>query len=94
MQEPPELVHNAHWREAVWALRAGYLSLVIAAAGLVLTLSGWTPWVLAIGMIGWLGAAVFTVLGVAEAREELPEPRPSFWKMRLMLIHDTVHAVR
>jgi len=77
---------------AVWALRVGYLALVVAAAGLVVMLSGSTRWVLAGGVICWLAAAAVTAIGFLRARQELHEPRPGFWSMRLMLIHDTVHA--
>jgi hypothetical protein len=77
---------------AVWALRLGYLALVVVAAGLVLTWSGFTPWLLAVGVIGWLAAAAVMVTGFLRARRELAEPRPGFWSMRFMLIHDTVHA--
>lgn len=92
MAEPPELQQNGHWRMAVWALRAGYVTLAIAIVGLILILSGSTPWILAVGLIIWLGVAAVTVTGVVWARHELPEPRPGFWSMRFMLLHDTVHA--
>jgi hypothetical protein len=49
MSESPELRHNAHWRMAVWALRAGYVSLAVAIAGLIPFLTGSTPWVVATG---------------------------------------------
>ena len=77
---------------AVWALRVGYLALAVAIAGLIVTLSGSTPWVLAVGLIVWLTAAAVTLTGFFWARHELPEPRPGYWSMRFMLIHDTVHA--
>jgi hypothetical protein len=93
MREPPELRHNGHWRMAVWALRVGYLALAVGGAGLIVMLSGSTPWVLAFGVIGWLAAAAVTLTGLLWARHELPEPRPGFWSLRLMLIHDTVHAL-
>jgi hypothetical protein len=92
MDEPPELRRNGHWRMAVWALRVGYIGLAGIVAGLVVTLSGSTPWVLAIGVIVWLAAVGVTLTGFLSARHELPEPRPRFWSMRFMLIHDTVHA--
>ena len=92
MGEPQELQHNRHWRMAVWALRMGYLALAVAVAGLIAVLSGSTAWVLAAGVIAWLAAAAITLTGVFWARRELPEPRPGYWAMRLMLIHDTVHA--
>ena len=77
---------------AVWALRVGYLALVVVLAGLVATLSGSTPWILAAGVIFWLAAAAVMVAGFQRARQELPEPRPGFWAIRSMLLHDTVHA--
>lgn len=77
---------------AVWALRVGYLALVVIVAGLIAILSGSTPWVLAAGVIFWLAAAAVMVIGFLRARRELPEPRPGFWSIRSMLIHDTVHA--
>jgi hypothetical protein len=77
---------------AVWALRVGYLALVIVVVGLITMFLGSTPWVLAAGVIFWLVAAAVTATGFLLARQELPEPRPGFWSIRLMLIHDTVHA--
>jgi hypothetical protein len=77
---------------AVWALRVGYLALLVVAVGLVVMLSGATPWVLAVGVIFWLAAAAVMVAGFLRARQEIPEPRPGFWAIRSMLIHDTVHA--
>jgi hypothetical protein len=78
---------------AVWALRVGYLALAVALAGVIVLLSGSTPWVLAIGVIGWLAAATVTLTAFVRARNELSEPRPGFWSMRFMLIHDSVHAL-
>ena len=92
MDEPPELGNNGHWRMAVWALRVGYLGLIVGIAGLVVMLSGSTPWVLAAGVIIWLAAAAVTLTGVFRARHDLPEPRPGLWPMRFMLLRDTVHA--
>lgn len=92
IDEPAELQRNGYWRMAVWALRVGYLALLVVAAGLILTLSGSTPWVLACGVIFWLGAAAVMVTGFLRARQELPEPRPGFWSIRSMLLHDTIHA--
>ena len=92
MDEPLELQHNGHWRLAVWSLRVGYVGLAVGVAGLVVMSLGSTPWVLAVGVIIWLAAAVVTLAGFFWSRHELPEPRPGFWPMRFMLIHDTVHA--
>jgi hypothetical protein len=60
MVESQELQDNPSWRMAVWALRRGYLGLAIAAAGLFVPLSGSSPWILAVGVIIWLAAAVVT----------------------------------
>jgi hypothetical protein len=77
---------------AVWALRAGYVGLVVAIAGVIVMSLGSTPWFLAVGVIIWLAAAAVTLTGVFWSRHELPEPRPGYWPMRVMLIRDTVHA--
>lgn len=92
MDEPPELQDDGHWRMAVWALRVGYVGLAVAIAGLIVMSLGTTPWVLAVGMIIWLAAAAVTLAGFFWSRHELLEPRPPYWSMRFMLIHDTVHA--
>ncbi len=49
--------------------------------------------VLAVGVITWLASAAVTLTGFFWARHELPEPRPGYWSMRFMLIHDTIHAL-
>ncbi len=77
---------------AVWALRVGYVGLAVAIAGLIVMPLGSTPWVLAVGIIFWLAAAAVTLAGVFWSRHELAEPRPGYWSMRFMLIHDTIHA--
>jgi dolichol kinase len=92
MDEPSELSHNGHWRTAVWTLRVGYLALVVGIAGLIVIWLGFTPWILAVGVIMWLVAAAATLAGVLWSRHELPEPRPGYWSLRMMLIHDTVHT--
>jgi hypothetical protein len=92
MEEPPGLRNNGHWRMAVWALRVGYVGLAVSVAGLILTSLGSMSWVLAVGVIVWLGAAAVTLAGFLWSRHELPRPRPRYWSMRFMLIHDTVHA--
>lgn len=92
MDERPELQGNAHWRVAVWALRFGYVALAIALVGLIVTLSGSTQWILAVGVICWLVAAAVLAVGFLGALRVVPEPRPGFWSMRILLIHDTVHA--
>jgi hypothetical protein len=92
MDEPPELQRNGHWRMAVWALRLGFIALAVGLAGLIVESSGSTPWILALGLIIWLAAAAVTLTGVFWSRHQLPAPRPGYWSLRFMLIHDTVHA--
>ncbi len=92
MDEPPVLEHDRSWRTAVWALRVGFVALVVAIVGLIVMLSGSTPWVLGVGEISWLIAAVVALGGFFWARHLLPKPRPGFWSMRFMLIHDSVHS--
>jgi hypothetical protein len=92
MDEPAELVRNGHWRMAVWSLRVGYVGLAVAGVGLILLLTGSTAWVLAVGVLIWLATVVVTLTGFLRARQELPEPRPTFWSMRFMLIHDSTHS--
>src|SRR5215472_13794223 len=92
MDEPAELRHNRHWRMSVWALRVGYLGLIVGIAGLMVLSTGSTSWVLAAGVIIWLAAAAVTLTGVFRARHDLPEPRPGLWPMRFMRLHDTVHT--
>ena len=70
----------------------GYVGLAVGIAGLIVMSSGSTPWILAIGVIIWLASAAVTLTGFFLSRQELPEPRPGYWSMRFMLIHDTVSA--
>lgn len=92
MGEPAALHCNGHWRMAVWALRVGYVGLAVAISGLIVLSLGSTPWILAIGIITWLIAVAVTLTGFLWSRHELPEPRPGYWSMRLMLIRDTVRS--
>jgi hypothetical protein len=92
VDEAPELQHNGHWRTAVWALRVGYFGLAVALAGLIALAFGSTSWVLAGGMITWLATVPVTLTSFLLARHEVSEPRPRLWSMRLMLIHDSIHA--
>ena len=88
---PPELACLPPWRTAVWALRFGYGALAVGLVGLVLVLTGSTPWVLAAGVIGWLVCAAVTVTGVLRAHATAGPERPGLWPMRFMLIADSVH---
>lgn len=93
MDVPQELQRNWHWRMAVWSLRLGYVGLAVAIAGLVALAFGSTPWILTGGVIIWLATVPVTLTGFLWARRELAEPRPRLWSMRMMLIHDSVHAL-
>ena len=68
----------------------GFFGLAVAIVGVIVVLSGSTPWVLAVGAIIWLAAAAVTLTGFLWARRDFPA-RPGYWSMRFMLIHDTVH---
>jgi hypothetical protein len=92
VEEPPQLQHNGHWRMAVGTLRVGYFGLAVGIAGLIVTLSGSTPWVLVAGVTIWIVSAAVTLTGFFWARQALSDPRPGLWSMRFMLIHDSVHA--
>jgi hypothetical protein len=92
VDEPRELRQNRYWRIAVWALRVGYLGLIVVLAGVVVLSSGSTPWVLVAGVFIWLGAATITLTGFFRARHELPDPKPGYWPMRWMLLRDTFRS--
>ncbi len=49
----------------------GYAGLAVAVAGLIVMPGGSTPWVLAVGAVLWLAAAV-TLAGFSWSRKELP----------------------
>jgi hypothetical protein len=74
-------------------MRVGYLGAAVAITGLIVRSSGPASWVLAVGVIIWLAAAVVMAAGFLSSRHALPEPRPGFWSMRFMLMRDTVHAL-
>ena len=92
VDELSDLEYHGHWRIAVWALRVGFVGLAVAVAGLIAMSLGSRPWVLTVGVIIWLAAAVVVAAGFLRSRHELPDPRPGFWSMRCKLIHDTIHV--
>ena len=59
-------------------LRVGYLALAVAVAGVIVMSSGSTPWVLAAGVIMWLGVAVVTLTGLFWAGTSYPSRDPGF----------------
>jgi hypothetical protein len=89
----PELQQrNGRWRIAVWGLRVGLVGLAVAVAGLVAMSLGSTPWILGVGEVIWLAAAVVTLTAFFLSRNQLSEPRPRYWALRFLLVHDTFHA--
>ena len=90
MDEPAELQRNGRWKMAVWALRIGVVALATILLGAIVLSSGGTPWVLAAGVVFWLACAVVIATGFLLTLHDLPEPRPGFWSMRWMIIHDAV----
>jgi hypothetical protein len=90
MDEPIELQGNRHWKMAVWALRVGLFAIATIVMGIIVLASGSTPWVLAIGVIFWLVCALVIGTGFLLTLHDLPKPRPGFWSMRWMIIHDAV----
>jgi hypothetical protein len=90
MDEPNELQHNGHWKVAVWALRVGLLAIATIVVGIIVLSFGGTPWVLATGVIFWLACAVVIATGFLLTLHDLPDPRPGFWSMRWMIIHDAI----
>ena len=90
MDEPAELQRDGRWKMAVWALRIGVVALATILLGAIVLSSGGTPWVLAAGVVFWLACAVVIATGFLLTLHDLPEPRPGFWSMRWMIIHDAV----
>jgi hypothetical protein len=68
-----------------------YVALVVVIVGIVMSASAGTSAVLAVGVVLWLVTAVTTAVCFMRARAQLPEPRPGFVAIRLMLLHDSVH---
>ncbi|MFN8041148.1 MAG: hypothetical protein U0Q07_18170 [Acidimicrobiales bacterium] len=89
MDEPAALQDDPSWRRAVWALRCGFAALVVVLVGVVVLRSSGTPWVLVVGVAGWLVAGGVTVQGVVRTHASLAEPRPSLWSLRFMVLRDT-----
>jgi len=80
------------WRVAVWALRAGYLALLLVLVGVVALALGASRLLVVIGVIGWLAAASVAVVASLQARGHLTDPRPGLWDLKVALIRDSLHA--
>jgi hypothetical protein len=90
MDQHEALQQIALWQAAVWTLRAAYVALVVVIVGIIVTATGGTSAVLAVGVALWLVTAVTTAVCFMRARAQLPPPRPGFVAIRSMLLRDSV----
>ena len=78
------------WARAVLGLRIALVSISGALLGLIL--SAWFHSVgltmLAIGMCAYLLSILLLFTGMLPGYFGLAKPRPSFWSMRMALLHD------
>lgn len=88
------LRHGAHWRLAVWGVRAMGPGLAVVVAGFVAL--GWSTAtgkaILAVGIGIHLVGVVFTFVEVRWAYEGVQPPRPDYARVRQTLLHDALHA--
>ena len=89
-----DLRASAPWKLAVRGLRIAGFGLFLAVGGLVIrvwsTDTGLT--ILAVGVGVYLVGVVVVYTGFIPAIRALPKPRPSFWKLRRVLMHDALHT--
>ncbi len=85
---------SAYWRLAVRGLRLAGLGLFVAAGGLVIRVwsTGTGLTILAVGVGIYLVGVVVVYTGFIPAIRALPKPRPPFWRLRRLLMHDALHA--
>ena len=85
---------SAHWRLAVRGLRFAGLGLFVAVGGLVTRVwsTGTGLTILAVGVGIYLVGVVVVFTGFIPAIRALPKPRPSFWRLRRLLMRDALHA--
>ncbi len=92
--EATTLRGSAYWRLAVWGLRLAELGLFVAVGGLDTrvwsTATGLT--ILAVGVGIYPVGAVVVFTGFIPAIRALRKPRPSFWRLRWLLMRDALHA--
>ncbi len=85
---------SALWKLAVRGLRVAGLGLFVAVGGLVTSVwstdTGST--ILAVGVVVYLVGVVAVYIGFIPAIRALSKPRPSFWKLRRVLMHDALHT--
>ena len=84
---------SAHWRLSVWGLRLAGCGLAVAVAGLVTRVwsTGTGLSILAVGVGTYLIGAVVVFTGFIPAIRALPMPRPSYWKLRRLLMNGALH---
>jgi len=85
---------SAYWRLAVRGLRLAGLGLFVAVGGLVTRVwsTGTGLTILAVGVGIYLVGVVVVYAGFIPAIRALPKPRPSFWRLRRLLMRDALHA--
>jgi hypothetical protein len=85
---------SARWRLAVRGLRLAGLGLFVAAGGFVTRVwangSGLT--ILAVGVGIYLVGVVVLFTGFIPSIRALPKPRPSFWRLRRLLMRDALQV--
>jgi predicted membrane channel-forming protein YqfA (hemolysin III family) len=93
MVDSEQLRSSEHWRRAVWGLRLAGLGLLVAVGGLVTRVwsSGTGLTILTVGVVVYLVGVVVVYSGLIPAIRALPKPRPSFWKLRRLLMRDALH---
>jgi hypothetical protein len=89
-----DLRGSAHWRLAVRGLRLAGLGFFVAIGGLVTRVwsTGTGLTILAVGVVIYLVGVVVVFTGFIPAIRALPKPRPSYWRLRRLLMSDAVHA--
>jgi hypothetical protein len=94
--EATGLRDSAPWRLAVRGLRLAGLGLFVAVGGLVtrVWLTGTGLTILAVGVVVYLVGVVTLFTGFIPAIRALSKPRPSFWRLRRLLMRDALHARR
>jgi len=88
------LCGGTHWRLAIRGLRLAGLGLFVAVGGLVTRVwsTGTGLTILTVGVGIYLVGIVVLFTGFIPAIRALPKPRPSFWRLRRLLMRDALRA--
>jgi predicted membrane channel-forming protein YqfA (hemolysin III family) len=93
MVDSEQLHKSKPWRWAVRGLLLAGFGLLVAVVGLITSVwsteTGLT--ILAVGVVIYLIGFVVLYSGFIPAIRALPNPRPSFWKFRRILMSDALH---